>query len=451
MYVEYLHNMGVAASLTLSILVDGELWGLIACHHSTPTRFPYQVRAACECLAQVTSLQLRSAVHRETPHYRLRLEEVHNRIIAQAALDLDLASMTIGSPNLLDAMDATGAAMYHGDRWWRVGATPEEAQLDALKAWLDARPEFHDPTQPVYATDALVRECPGAADDAAVASGVLALPLARRKGNVIVWFRPETIQTVKWGGDPSDKPTVTGPHGQRLTPRTSFELFTESVRQRAVPWKPSEIDAALRLRLLIMELVVTRADRLSELNADLTRSNEELDAFAYVASHDVKEPLRGISTYAHQLLEIAAADDVETRARREGLKRLTHRMDSLLDSRLHYSRVGRTTLQFEKVDLDEVVAEALDIVAARQTASTATSSTSAITASASSRGIARRCSRCSSGCTVATTSAAAPARASPSWTSSSASIAAACGSSPRRARAPPVSSPSPPAQTPRHD
>jgi two-component system, chemotaxis family, sensor kinase Cph1 len=366
MYVEYLQNMGVAASLTLSIFIDGELWGLIACHHYTPTCFPYQVRAGCEFLAQVTSLQLRSAVQRETLHYRLRLEEVHNRIIAQAALNLDLASMTVGSPNLLDAMDATGAAMYHSDRWWRVGATPVEAHLDALKTWLDTRPEFQNPTRPVYATDSLVRDFPGAADDAAVASGLLALPLARRKGNVIIWFRPETIQTVKWGGDPSDKPIVTGPHGPRLTPRKSFELFTESVSQRALPWNPSEIDAALRLRLLIMELVVTRADRLREVNADLTRSNEELDAFAYVASHDLKEPLRGISKYAHQLLDSAVADDVEIRTRLEGLQRLTLRMDSLLDSLLHYSRVGRTTLQFEKVDLNEVVAEALEIVAARR-------------------------------------------------------------------------------------
>ena len=136
-----------------------------------------------------------------------------------------------------------------------------------------------------------------------MASGVLAVPLARRQENVIVWFRPETMQTVKWAGNPDEKPTVTGPHGPRLTPRKSFELFIESVRQRALPWKTVELEAALRLRLLIMELVVSRADQLARLNADLTRSNEELDAFAYVASHDLKEPLRGISKYAHQLLE----------------------------------------------------------------------------------------------------------------------------------------------------
>jgi len=366
MYTEYLQNMNVAASLTMSLLVDGELWGLIACHHLTPTQFPYQVRAACEFVAQVASLQLRAVEQRESLAYRLRLEETHNRLVGQAAQDAGLGPMTVGKPNLLDAMDATGTAIFHSERWWSVGDTPSDAQLDDLKTWLEARPEFQSPMRPVFATDSLVREYPGGAAFSAIASGVLALPLSRKKGGVVLWFRPETIQTVRWGGNPHDKPTVTGPHGPRLTPRKSFELFTESVKDRALPWKSVEIEAALRLRVLIMELVVSRADQLTELNVDLTRSNEELEAFAYVASHDLKEPLRGISKYTHQLLESAASADGETRQRLEGLMRLTLRMDSLLDSLLHFSRVGRATLQFQPVDLNEVLEDALEMVAARR-------------------------------------------------------------------------------------
>jgi two-component system, chemotaxis family, sensor kinase Cph1 len=366
MYTEYLQNMGVAASLVMSLIVDGELWGMIVCHQYTPTTFPYQVRAACEFVAQVASLQLRAIDQRESLAYRLRLEETHNRLVGQAAQDAGLAPMTVGKPDLLDAMDATGATIFHSDRWWSVGDTPSDAQLDDLKIWLDERPEFQSPTRPVFATDSLVRDYPGGAAISRIASGVLALPLARKKGSVILWFRPETIQAVNWGGNPHEKPMLTGPHGPRLTPRKSFELFTESVKDRALPWKSVEIEAALRLRVLIMELVVSRSDELEELNVDLKRSNEELDAFAYVASHDLKEPLRGISKYAHLLLESAASAEGETRQRLEGLMRLTVRMDSLLDSLLHFSRVGRATLQFQPVDLNEVVAEALEMVAARR-------------------------------------------------------------------------------------
>ena len=366
MYSEYLANMGVAASLTMPILRDGELWGLIACHHDTPTQFPYQVRAACELLAQVASLQLKSAEHTEQLAYRLKLEQVHQQLVARSARDGDLLALTAHQPSLLDAIDAGGAAVYHLDRWWCVGRVPEVARLDALAAWLYGRPEFQSALRPVFVSDAWALQCPAAVGLEDIASGVLAATLSRQRRGLLVWFRPQTMQTVKWAGNPQDVPSAPGPHGLRLSPRTSFELFVESVRGRSLPWSEVEIDAALRLRLLVLELVITRAERLADLNADLARSNEELDAFAYVASHDLKEPLRGIHRYAHQLLASAAALDDDNRRRVDNLMRLTVRMDSLLDSLLHFSRVGRMELELEDADLNAVLEEALEMIGARR-------------------------------------------------------------------------------------
>jgi light-regulated signal transduction histidine kinase (bacteriophytochrome) len=213
--------------------------------------------------------------------------------------------------------------------------------------------------------------CPAAVGLEDVASGLLATVFSRQRRGLLVWFRPETLHTVKWAGNPNDKPEIVGPHGMRLTPRTSFEIFVKSVRDRSLPWSDIEVDAALRLRMLVLELVITRSERLADLNADLTRSNEELDAFAYVASHDLKEPLRGIHRYAHQLLEGAqaradnpGAENAESLRRVESLMRLTLRMDSLLDSLLHFSRVGRMELDFEAANLNVVVADAIEMTGA---------------------------------------------------------------------------------------
>ena len=367
MYTEYLANMGVAASLTMPILIDGALWGLIACHHHTPTTFPHRVRAACEFLAQVASLQLKSAQVSEQLGVRLKREAVHQQLLAKAAMEGDLVALMDREPSLLDAMEAEGAALYHLDRWWCAGRTPSPAQLDALAEWLNQRSELDSPTRPAFVSNALARDYEAGAAIADVASGVLAVRVSRLRRDLIIWFRPETIQTIAWAGHPDDKPRVPGPHGERLTPRRSFELYVESVQQQAHAWSAVDVDSALRLRLLVMELVISRAERLTQLNVDLTRSNEELDAFAYVASHDLKEPLRGIHRYAHQLLENAGSLQSEDRQRVENLMRLTVRMDSLLDSLLHFSRVGRTTLEFEAVDLNEVLAEAKEMISTRQT------------------------------------------------------------------------------------
>ena len=368
MYTEYLQNMGVTAGLTMALRRGDELWGLIACHHySGAARLPFEVRAACELLAQVVSLQHQAIEHQEHLAYRLSREAVHQQLIAQASQEGGLPAMTDGAPSVLEAIQADGVALYHHSRWWRVGPTPPDAALDALAQWLNARAEFADDTRPVFVTDRLAADYPAAAAFSNVASGLLALPLTASRGTLLLWFRAQTMQTVQWRGDPLYDPKVIGPHGLRLTPRRSFELFTQSVAGRSLPWLEVDVALALRFRVLVMELVVSRAEQLAELNIDLERSNEELDAFAYVASHDLKEPLRGIYKHAHQLLEESAlTPGSDGRKKLERMMRLTVRMDALLDSLLHFSRVGRMALDMENTDLNSVVAEALEMVDARR-------------------------------------------------------------------------------------
>jgi chemotaxis family two-component system sensor kinase Cph1 len=367
MYSEYLRNMEVAAALTMAIRHDDQLWGLIACHHyAGPRHVSYQIRAACEFLAQVVSLQHQAAEDKAHFAYRLKLEGTQQVLLAGAAREGGLAGLITGTPSLLDGIDAGGAALYYLDRWWRIGNTPSEKELDALADWLNDA-VFPAASRPIYATDRLAAAYPPSKSFSGIASGLLAIPVSPAGGDLVLWFRPETIQTVKWGGNPHDKPMVAGPNGPRLTPRHSFAMYVESVRDRSMPWKQVELEAAAGMRLLIAEFRAKRAERVV-VEADLVRSNHELDAFAYVASHDLKEPLRGIHRYAHQLLDDAAPTSDAQRDKIEGLLRLTARMESLLDSMLHFSRVGGSELVIEAVNLNNVLAEAIDFVGAHAAA-----------------------------------------------------------------------------------
>lgn len=375
MYTEYLQNMGVAATLTMPILREGVLWGLIAGHHYTARPFPYQVRAAAELLAQVTSLQMRNAEEREHLDYRARMEAVHHAVLARAAHEGGLAAMTEAAPSLLDGIQCGGVALYHRDKWWTAGRTPTAPQLDKLGEWLLTVPEMHSPAQPVFCTDALASRYPEAAEFADVGSGLIAVPLSRGHRNLMCWFRPEQVQNFDWAGNPHEKPTVLGPNGPRLSPRRSFELWQEQVHGRSEAWNAFEVESALKLRYLVMDLVVSRAEQLASLNLDLTRSNEELDSFAYVASHDLKEPLRGIHKYAYYLMEEAKAGrslDELARQRLDGLLRLTLRMDGLINALLHFSRVGRLQVEYELHPLASIVQEAIEMLGARLEESGAT-------------------------------------------------------------------------------
>jgi chemotaxis family two-component system sensor kinase Cph1 len=362
MCTEYYRNMGVGAALTLSIRRGDRLWGLFSCVSYAQTRYlSYQVRAACEFLAQVVSLQHNAAEDKDSLAYRLKLVDIHQKLLSRAARSGNLAALADGTPTLLDSIDATGAALFHDGHWHRVGRTPSELQLDDLGQWLIGT-QLSANGSPLYATTCLARDyAPGAAF-ADVASGVLAISLVQEGGGQLLWFRPETMQTINWGGDPHEKSAQVGPNGPRLTPRKSFELFVESVRERSLPWKQLELDAVADFRLRLIETVVVNVEQFALLNAELERRVAELDAFAYVASHDLKEPLRGVHHYAVQLVEDAALLDEKDRGKLDRMLRLTRRMDSLLDSLLHFSRVGKVGMTFELVDLNEVVAEAIEML-----------------------------------------------------------------------------------------
>ena len=366
MYTEYLQNMGVAATLTMPILRDGALWGLIACHHYSPRRLPFALRSAAEFLAQIASLEIVQAELREHMQYRIHLDAVHLAVLARAAADGQLSVAAPASPGLLDGIQSDGVAVFQRGRWFTDGQLPDEAQLKPLAAWLRERIEQVPDGLQAYATDALSQVYPAAAEFAERASGVLATAVSRHADSpLILWFRGEQVQTFNWAGNPHGKPPASGPQGPRLTPRRSFELWQEQVRGRSRPWRKVEVEAAQQMRRMVMDLVVVRAEQLAEANTELARSNAELDAFAYVAGHDLKEPLRGINQYAQRLLENAQAGAVPDAARVEWLIRMTGRMDTLLDALLHFSRVGRLSLDLEDTDLGPVLVEAMEMLGTR--------------------------------------------------------------------------------------
>ena len=358
-HLEYMANMGVRASMSISIIDDGALWGLIACHHLSPRYLPYEVRAACEFLGQAFSLQLTAKRDSEDHQYRAQVNTVGLRLIQQIAEvhPLDYA-LTAGRLSMLDLVDAGGAALCIDGQIVSLGQTPTDDQIRTLIAWLGAQPE-----RGIYSIVSLATACPELANCKDTASGVLAAPISRAQGEYLLWFRPELLQVVNWGGEPT-KAVELHDDGVRLRPRRSFELWQQMVALHARPWKSFEIAAASDLRNAVLSIVLRRVAELAQLNAELEGSNVELDAFAYIASHDLKEPLRGLHNYAHFLIEDYGDKlDSEGQAKLQTLIRLTQRMETLIDTLLHYSRIGRVNLVIQQADLNVVLREVLDRLA----------------------------------------------------------------------------------------
>lgn len=364
MYTEYLRNMGVAAALVMPLVRDGRLWGLIATHHYAPKYIPHHVRAACEFLAQVASLQLIAAEDREHQEYRLRIRAAHEALVTRAGTPgTPLAALVAGSPGLLDLISAGGAALVEEDEVVVAGRTPTAEQVRALAGWLRERPGG---AELVYQTAALPAAYPPAEAFKDTACGLLAAPVSRTRRNLLLWFRPEQVATVSWAGYPHEKAVEVGPFGPRLTPRKSFELWRESVHGTAPDWAEIEVEAVTRLRASVIDVVVGHTEELARVNKELAATVEELDAFAYLASHDLKEPLRGIHNYAAFLVEdFAGKLGPDGEAKLQAITRLAQRMEALIEALLHYSRTGRGELLVREKDLNVLLRDVLDTLAAR--------------------------------------------------------------------------------------
>lgn len=355
-HTEYLHNMGVGASLTISLIKDGELWGLIACHHQTPKYVSYELRKACEFLGRVIFAELSAREETEDYDYRMRLTYVRSALIDLMSQEENFVDGLVKhQPNLLDLTGAGGAAVCFGGTCTTIGKTPKDEDLSFLLQWL--KQNFNG--EEIFSTDSLPYLYADAQKYKDVASGLLAIPISKR--NYVLWFRPEVIQTVNWGGDPDRAYETKQLDGHlHLSPRKSFELWKETVRLKSLPWKQVEINAALELRKALINIVLRQADELAELAQDLERSNAELKKFAYVASHDLQEPLNQVANYV-QFLEMRYSNKLDEDAKDfinfavEGVSL----MQTLIDDVLAYSKVDIQGAEFAITEAETAIERAL--------------------------------------------------------------------------------------------
>jgi len=252
-HIEYLQNMGVQASMSISLLRHGRLWGLIACHHyAGPHLPPFGTRAAAEFLGATLSLRLVDQFEDEQLHRRLTAQAVLGKLTAATLDDGEpLTVVLLGAPNLLDLVPADGAVVNIGGEYRVLGSVPSPQAVAAVAAWaLDAGDN-------VASSDSLSRELPDLDVDSDVTSGALAINLP--DGQYAIWFRGEVVRSVDWGGDPHNKAIAVGEGDDiRLSPRKSFDRWRETVNGCCEPWQTTEVDSAESLRRHLVEALYRR-------------------------------------------------------------------------------------------------------------------------------------------------------------------------------------------------
>ncbi|MGE9362522.1 SpoIIE family protein phosphatase [Isoptericola nanjingensis] len=273
-HVEYLRNMGVAASMSISLLRGGRLWGMVACHHVAGPHTPsLEVRAAAEALAAGLSLQM---VVRAAADDAQHAREVSRALEALVRAEDDPVADAVAQPGLLRILGADGAMVRTGDATATVGLVPDEPEAVVDVVRRTARPRRDGGTEPVYASHDLRAEHPGLADRLGDVAGALVAPLP--DGDLLALFRSEVAREVTWGGDPHEKTIDRDESGAvvRVGPRRSFAAWREAVHGTCEPWSDHDVRAALVARRTIVELLYRRSR--PDLGAALVLQHSSLPA-----------------------------------------------------------------------------------------------------------------------------------------------------------------------------
>jgi two-component system, chemotaxis family, sensor kinase Cph1 len=356
-HVQYMKNMGVAASFSISLIHNKKLWGLISCHHSTPKYIPYYVRLAAHL--QAVFLQSQIDVRRAADEFELTKEtnEKLQELSEQFAKEQPVISNNSTLELLKNLLNADGIAIIHKGNLFTAGIVPSNDEMLLMADWV-----FKHIKNEKFSTSNFSDDYLPAKTMSNSVAGICYQRLGLLPGNAIFWMRQE-IQTIKlWGGNPN-KAVLPNEKNNLLTPRKSFAAWSESVKHQSTEWLRPELNAAASISLVIqrqLHLIDLMEEEVKyrSLNEKLQKANDELANMNWISTHDLKEPLRKIQIYAsiilekysHEIPDIVTSNIVRMQAS-------AAKMQRLIEALVSYASLMYDDAKFEVVDLNSIAQE----------------------------------------------------------------------------------------------
>lgn len=353
-HIQYMKNMGVVSSFSISLVNNNELWGLVTCHNYSPRFIDYKAREASKLIGQILS----SALAYRQDEENLILQNVFKTNLEYLTKYLQNSgnieqALTNEKVTILDIVRASGAILLFEKNITKIGITPDEEALIELTDWLQTINKSQ-----IYYTNKLPAAFSKALAYKEIASGIMVLELSKELKEYIIWFKPEKIQKVSWGGNPEKNTKIMADGSIEISPRHSFDAWLQQVEGTSEIWELEEINSVNNLKEEILHVINLKAGAIRLLNDKLSVAYEELDTFSYTISHDLKNPITAIKSYAQLLaLDTAMADSSKKVVGR--IEERVNKMNIMINAVLDYSRIGRLPILYKKIYAEKLFLEVL--------------------------------------------------------------------------------------------
>ncbi len=280
-HMEYLRNMGVKASMSISVIQNNRLWGLIACHHNKPFYVPYPLRMTAELMAHTFSAYLsnviRSREEMSNEQKRAGLRELNVAFSSDQNL---IDTLKHKQHLLLEAVDADGVIISLNGKVVVFGLTPEVSFATKLINWIEDNHEGD-----CFVTESIGRDVGFEMDEQTAAGGVMAIPISSAMMDYLIWFRQEKVEDVEWAGRPEKSVRKTDV-GYHLTPRASFQRWQENISGYARKW--SEADVGIARSITRLMLNKKYRDSINQADYDLQFILNNSRAYIYILDRNGK-------------------------------------------------------------------------------------------------------------------------------------------------------------------
>ena len=355
-HVQYIKNSGMEASFSTSIIINGVLWGIVACQNAKPKHLDLQSRLLVETLTRTSANAYATFKSRETLEDYQRIN-LNNISLRQNLLSEENFGKALEN-NIDDIMKTCGAEgmiIKINNEILTHGNVPNLSDIEKIIDW--SKVNNQDFEENIFISNTFCKDSDKELENPETVCGIIISVLGNNSSDMMIWLRKEQGQKIKWAGKP-EKGIISeiknGVEIIKFSPRKSFEVWKEYVKGTSLPWKIKEIESAKWLTSIILKASHTKSSQIIDLNNQLNELNQELDSFSYTISHDLNTPLTVIKLNAQLMKRIIKPED-NTNKYLENIVNQVDTMSDMIKNVLELSKIKKSEIELKKIEVDLLI------------------------------------------------------------------------------------------------